>query len=151
MPTYAEDFCPLLLPHTAFRGVLTTRLPSSPVLLLIPDVLYKSTYQQMWRRDTLQLSDTFYSLLRTLYRRHFGEAFQRTLVIGYSRFQDKGIDVDNMLVVETAVLLQPREYNWVSLEVDIFILKCDNIFRRCGLAKLPHMYLESGGSQTRTS
>ena len=38
------------------------------VVLLLTDGLYKSKFVKMWDRETLQLTDSIYSILRTLYR-----------------------------------------------------------------------------------
>ena len=38
------------------------------MLLIFPGVRFLTDYRQLWDRDTLRLTDSFYSILRTLYR-----------------------------------------------------------------------------------
>ena len=52
--------------HSLF--LIVDKEPCLLVVLLLTDGLYKSKFVKMWDRETLQLTDSIYSILRTLYR-----------------------------------------------------------------------------------
>ena len=71
----SEDIVPVNSPHAAFK-----------VTFVLPKVRFLNDYKSMWQKETLELTDEFYMLLRTMYRSKFGEAFQRVVVFGYEKY-----------------------------------------------------------------
>ena len=69
---FGDDFTPILVPKSAFQGsichVAYFVTPTILVNLIIPGARYLTNYRKMWDKETLKLTDDFYSILRTLYR-----------------------------------------------------------------------------------
>ena len=54
--------------------------------MVFPKEKFKNDYLTPWKEETLELMDTMYSILRTVYRRQFGEAFHRVVIFGFTSF-----------------------------------------------------------------
>ena len=68
---YGNDFSPILVPKSAFQGnnfMFYVPKKFISVNLIIPGARYLSDYRKMWDKQTLKITDDFYSILRTLYR-----------------------------------------------------------------------------------
>ena len=79
------------------------------VILLFAKERFREEYSSEWAKGTRILKDTFYSILRTMYRNKFGANFIRVVVIGFSKYST------GELVVTTAVLLRPHPDNYGDL------------------------------------
>lgn len=71
----SEDLVLITSPDAAFR-----------VTFVLPKTRYLNDYKSMWQKETLELTDNFYMLLRTIYRAKFGESFERVAVFGYHKY-----------------------------------------------------------------
>ena len=82
---------------------------SCSVILLFAKERFREEYSSEWAKGTRILKDTFYSILRTMYRNKFGANFIRVVVTGFSKYST------GELVVTTAVLLRPQPDNYGDL------------------------------------
>ena len=71
----SDDLVPISSPDAAFR-----------VTFVLPKTRYLNDYKSLWQKETLELTDKFYMLLRTIYMAKFGESFQRVVVFGYKKY-----------------------------------------------------------------
>ena len=98
---------------------------------------FREELNSEWAKGTRLLKDTFYSILRTMYRNKFGANFIRVLVTGFSKYST------GELVVTTAVLLRPHPDNYR----DILQLWSDQV-RRGGPSDI---YIPIQHCQAKTS
>ena len=85
-PQFLDDLSQISEQYTAFQGsfihpFLEQTLITNAVTVILPKEKFLNDYKVPWKKETLQLTDTFYSILRTMYRYKLGS---QRLYIRYS-------------------------------------------------------------------
>lgn len=71
-PQFFDDLSYLSEQYTAFQGIIKHLFLLSTfnviVTIILPKEKYLDDYRVPWKKETLELTDNFYSILRTMYR-----------------------------------------------------------------------------------